>query len=269
MSSVKILNASVDNLSMAELLEKLNHGVVYTPNVDHLVKLQTDPEFYQAYSSADYRTCDSKILFYVFKLLGSPLKEKISGSDLFPAFYWHHRQNDEVRIFLLGAREGVAAAAQKRINEKVGRSIVVGTHSPSFGFEQNEAECERIIELINQSDATVLAVGVGAPKQEKFIYKYRNRFKNIKIFMAVGATLDFEAGNVNRAPKWISEMGLEWLYRLMSEPRRLWKRYLVEGPPFFWLVLLQTLRLYSNPFSATDSQQQDPNFDRMSKALDL
>jgi N-acetylglucosaminyldiphosphoundecaprenol N-acetyl-beta-D-mannosaminyltransferase len=248
MSSVKLLNAFIDNVSTSDLLSRLSQGVVYTPNVDHLVKLQTDREFYEAYRSADYRTCDSKILYYVFKLLGSPIQEKISGSDFFPAFYEHHKDNQDIKIFLLGAREGVAAEAQKRINDKVGRPIVVDTYSPPFGFENSEEDCDRIIEMVNQSEATVLAVGVGAPKQEKFIYRYRSRFKKIRIFLAVGATLDFEAGNVHRAPKWISEMGLEWLHRLLSEPRRLWKRYLVEGPPFFWLVLMQMLKLYHDPF---------------------
>jgi N-acetylglucosaminyldiphosphoundecaprenol N-acetyl-beta-D-mannosaminyltransferase len=258
MSSVKLLNAAIDNLTMTELLLKLNQGVVFTPNVDHLVRLQKDREFFEAYSNADFRTCDSKILYYVSRLLGSPIREKISGSDLFPAFYWHHRNNKEVKIFLLGAAEGVAAEAQKRINAKVGREIIVGAHSPSYGFEKNEAECQKLIELVNQSDATVLALGVGSPKQEKFIHKYREQFKNIKIFMAIGATIDFEAGNVSRAPRWISEMGLEWLHRLFSEPRRLWRRYLVEGPSFFWYALLQLLDLYVEPFTSTEQKQSSP-----------
>jgi N-acetylglucosaminyldiphosphoundecaprenol N-acetyl-beta-D-mannosaminyltransferase len=170
----------------------------------------------------------------------------------------------------LGAREGVAAEAQRRINCKTGRDIVVGVHSPSFGFEQDEAECQRIIDLINQSDANVLAVGVGAPKQEKFIYKYKSRFDNIKIFMAVGATLDFEAGNIQRAPKWVSEMGLEWLYRLLSEPRRLWKRYLVEGPQFFWLAILQKLNLYQDPFREVEaSLEKDAQYKPIGKLMDI
>ena len=173
MNNVKLLNASIDNLSMAELLEKLNHGVVYTPNVDHLVKLQVDREFYAAYSSAEFKTCDSKILFYASKLLGVPIKEKISGSDLFPAFCQYHSKNETTKIFLLGAREGVASEAKRRINATFGREMVIGAHSPSFGFEKDEAECERIVDTVNASGATVLAVGVGAPKQEKFIHQYR------------------------------------------------------------------------------------------------
>lgn len=250
MNRVKVLNTYIDNVSMVELLKELEQGVVFTPNVDHLVKLQSDREFFEAYQDADYRTCDSKVLFYASRLLGIPIKEKVSGSDFFPAFCQYHRNNDQIKIFLLGAREGVAAKAQQRINERIGRQIVIGAHSPSFGFEKNEEECQKIIDLVNASGATVLAVGVGAPKQEKFIHKYKSKFKNIKIFIGVGATLDFEAGNISRSPKWISELGLEWMYRLVAEPRRLWRRYLLEGPSFFWLVLLQKLNLYTNPFSS-------------------
>src|SRR4028119_800429 len=247
MNRVKILNLSIDNLPQSQLLKKLSSGIVFTPNVDHLMKLQGDPDFLKAYESASYKLCDSKILFYVSRFLGTPIKEKISGSDFFPAFYEYHKNNEDIKIFLLGAREGVALEAQNKINAKVGRRIVVGAHSPSFGFEKNEAECQKIIEMINQSGATVLAVGVGSPKQEKFISKYKDQLQNIEIFLAIGATIDFEAGNVKRAPKWMSELGIEWFYRLLAEPKRLWKRYLMHGPSFFWLVLKQKFNLYEAP----------------------
>lgn len=250
MHRVKILNVPIENLSQLEFLEQFKSGIVFTPNVDHLMKLQKDREFFNSYQLATYKLCDSKILFYISRLLGTPIKEKISGSDLFPAFYEYHKNNEDIKIFLLGAREGVALKAQAKINAKVGRNIVVGSHSPSFGFEKDEEECTKIIEIINQSGATVLAVGVGAPKQENFICKYKDRLPNIKIFLAIGATIDFEAGNLQRAPKWISEIGLEWLYRLLAEPKRLWKRYLVHSPSFFWLVFKQKLNLYVDPFSS-------------------
>lgn len=241
---VNLLNIEIDNLCKTEVLENLQSGVVFTPNVDHLMKLQDDPDFLQAYSSADYKLCDSQILIYASKFLGKPIKEKISGSDFFPDFYNFHKKNENIKIFLLGAAKGVAAQAQQRINSQVGRNIIVGSHSPSFGFEKNEQECRDMVDLINKSEATVLAVGLGAPKQEKWIYKYKNELPNIKIFLAIGATLDFEAGNMSRAPKVMSEMGLEWLYRMLVEPKRLWKRYLIEDLPFFWLILQQKLNLY-------------------------
>jgi exopolysaccharide biosynthesis WecB/TagA/CpsF family protein len=226
---------------MQELLENLESGTVFTPNVDHLINLRKDQEFCIAYSIADYRICDGQILFFAARFLGKPIKEKISGSDFFPAFYKHHKNNGEIKIFLLGAAEGVAQKAQTLINHKVGREIVVGSHSPSFGFEKNSVECAEIIEIIQSSGATVLAVGLGSPKQEKWIYKYRNQLKNIKIFMAIGATIDFEAGQKSRAPRWMSNVGLESLYRILQEPGRLWKRYLIDDIPFFWLVLKEKL----------------------------
>jgi N-acetylglucosaminyldiphosphoundecaprenol N-acetyl-beta-D-mannosaminyltransferase len=244
---VKILNVSIDNLSKAELLEQVKQGVIFTPNVDHLIKLQSDPDFYKAYSIADYRVCDSKILYYFSKFLGSPIQEKISGSDFFPSFYNYHKHNTEIRIFLLGAQPEVAKKAQLKINQKIGRDIIVDTYSPPFGFEHDLIECQKIIDLINHSDATVLAIGVGAPKQEKWLYQHRHRLSKVKIFLAIGATIDFEAGHKPRAPHWISEMGFEWLFRLLSEPRRLWKRYLVDDLRIFWLLLKQKYKLYQPP----------------------
>jgi N-acetylglucosaminyldiphosphoundecaprenol N-acetyl-beta-D-mannosaminyltransferase len=250
MKTVNILNVPIHNLSRTDLLESLQAGgIVFTPNVDHLMKLQKDEEFYRIYDQATYKVCDSQILIYASKFLGTPLKEKISGSDFFPAFYKHYKGNPDMRIFLLGAAEGVAKKAQERINRQVERNIIVDAFSPSFGFENNEQECQQIIDKIRKSGATVLAVGVGAPKQEKWIVKYKEQLPNIKIFLAVGATLDFEAGQKERAPEWMSLVGLEWLYRLFSEPKRMWKRYIVEDLPFFWLIMQQKLNLYKMPFT--------------------
>ncbi|MCA1992684.1 MAG: WecB/TagA/CpsF family glycosyltransferase [Coleofasciculus sp. S288] len=249
MRKVKILNVQIDNLSILDVLNQLSCGVVFTPNVDHLVNLQRDPEFFKVYETADYKLCDSKIVYYVSRFLGTPIKEKISGSDFFPAFYNYHKDDETIKIFLLGGKEGVAKKAQEKINTKIGREIVVDAHSPSFGFEIKEEECLEIVNKINKSGATVLAVGVGSPKQEKWIIKYKNHMPNVKIFLAVGATIDFEAGYKGRDPQWVSEVGMEWLYRLLSEPRRLWKRYLIDDPLFFWFVLKQKFKLYRFPFS--------------------
>ena len=245
MKQVNILSIPIDNFSMSEMLEKLKFGgVVFTPNVDHLIKLQKDRDFHRIYRSADYRVCDSQILILAARFLGQPLREKISGSDLFPAFYWYYRHDKNVKIFLLGGPQGVADKARRNINAKVGRELVIDSYSPPFGFEQDEQECQKIVDLINQSGATVLAVGLGAPKQEKWIYEYKNKLQNIKTFFAIGATIEFEAGHRQRAPKWMSMAGLEWLFRLLLEPKRLWKRYLIEDLPFLFMVLGQKLNSY-------------------------
>lgn len=245
-TKINLLGMGIDSLPIEELLATLDQGIVFTPNVDHIMKLQHDAHFLQAYHSADYKVCDSQILFYASKFLGMPIQEKISGSDLFPAFYQYHRQNEHIKIFLLGAAKGVAQRAQAKINQKVGREIIVDTYSPSYGFDKNEAECAEIIERIRNSGATVLAIGVGAPKQERWIYKYKDQLPNIKIFLAIGATIDFEAGQIRRAPKVVSHLGLEWLFRLVAEPQRLWKRYLIDDLPFVWLVLQRKLKVQSS-----------------------
>jgi exopolysaccharide biosynthesis WecB/TagA/CpsF family protein len=243
---------------MMELIEKLYHGgVVFTPNVDHVMKLQENYEFYGVYQEADYRVCDSKVLMYVSNFLGTPIQEKISGSDLFPAFYDYYRHDENIKIFLLGSEQQIVNKAQSTINSKVGRNIIVAAHSPSYGFENNEQECRKIIDLINRSGATVLAIGVGAPKQEMWIAKYKHELKNVKVFLAIGATINFEAGDIQRSPKWMSEVGLEWFYRLMLEPRRLWKRYVFSALPFFWLILKQRIRLYENPWSSVEAIQPE------------
>ncbi len=251
MKRINLLNLTIHNMTMVELLENLRFGgVVFTPNVDHVMKLQKNQDFYSVYEEADYRVCDSKVLMYVSSFLNTPIQEKISGSDLFPAFYTYYQQDENIKIFLLGGEAEVVKIAQQKINSKVGRDIIIAAYSPSFGFEKNEKECQEIVDMINSSGATVLAIGVGAPKQEMWIYKYRKQLKNVKIFLAIGATINFEAGNVKRSPKWMSEVGLEWLYRLLSEPKRLWKRYLLDAIPFIWLIVKQRFQLYENPWSA-------------------
>ncbi len=256
--SVKILNVQINNTSMQEMLDNLAQGVVLTPNVDHLMKLQHDLDFFHIYESADYRVCDSQVLLYASRFLGTPLQEKISGSDFFPAFYEFHADNEDMKIFLLGGLEGVPDKAAAVINQKIGREIIVDFYSPPFGFESDEQECLAIVERISRSGATVLAVAVGAPKQEKWIHRYKGHLPTIKIFMAIGATVDFEAGVISRAPSWVSRLGIEWLYRLMSEPNRLWKRYFIDDLPFFYLLLKQRLSLYKNPLTSSGPDRQDP-----------
>lgn len=248
MEKVKMLNVAIHAISEKELLQTLKDGVLVTPNVDHLVKLQNDRNFYNVYQKAEWVVCDSKILYLLSKLLKRPLPEAIPGSSFFTAYYMYHKDDPDCRIFLLGAKEGIATKAMERINEKVGRQIVVGAHSPSFGFEKNDQECMDIIDIVNKSGANVLLVGVGAPKQEKWIMKYRDKMPYVKLFMALGATIDFEAGTLKRAPVIWQKIGMEWLYRCLKEPKRLFKRYFVDDMQFFYYFTKQLLGLYKNPF---------------------
>lgn len=248
MSFTRILNVDVLSVTQKELLQRLDSGVLVTPNVDHLVKLQKDREFYDVYRKAEWVVCDSRILCRVSKFLKDPLPEAIPGSSFFTQYYLYHKDDKDCRIFLLGAAEGIADKARENINRKTGRDIVVGSHSPSYGFEKNPAECEELVRIVNESGANVLLVGVGAPKQEKWIMAYKDRMPGVQLFMALGATIDFEAGTLKRAPVMWQRIGMEWLYRALKEPQRLFKRYFVDDMKFFWYFALQLCGRYRNPF---------------------
>jgi N-acetylglucosaminyldiphosphoundecaprenol N-acetyl-beta-D-mannosaminyltransferase len=242
----RLLNVWVDDLTMSELMQRLDRGMVFTLNPDHLYHLQRNRDFLSAYRKADFITSDSKYVYWSLGWIGRRIREKVSGSDIVPAFCAHHRDNPETRIFLLGAAPGIAQRALERMNARAGRAIVVGAHGPSMQFVNDAEEIARVIELINASGANVLIVGLGAPKQEIWMDRHRDAMPNVKIFMGVGATIDYEADAVVRAPRWMTRNGLEWLYRITTEPRRYWRRYL-RDMEFFWLVLLDGIGLYRPP----------------------
>lgn len=232
------------------MLENLKEGVVVTPNIDHLMRLQKDKAFYDLYQKSDYRVCDSRIIFLLNRLLfpRNKLKEQITGSDLFPAFCSHHDANPDISIFLLGGSESSVLIAKEKINGRSSRNIIAGCYSPPFGFEHSHEENAKIIKKINESKATVVAVGVGSPKQEKWIFNNKHQLNTAKIFLAIGATIEFESGLLKRAPMWMTKLGLEWIYRMQQEPKRLVRRYLVDDIPFFWLYLKQRINLYRSPW---------------------
>ena len=206
---MRYLNIDIKEISELELLQQIRRGVLITPNVDYMVKLQRDREFYEIVRKAEWVVCDSRILLLCSRLLGNPLREAIPGSGFFPHFYMYHKDNPDCRIFLLGAMDGVADKAMEIINGKVGRRIVVGAYSPSYGFERKQEENVAIHKMINDSGANVVLVGVGCPKQEKWIEAHKAMMPGVDIWMALGATIDFEAGNVKRAPKWVQKIAME------------------------------------------------------------
>jgi N-acetylglucosaminyldiphosphoundecaprenol N-acetyl-beta-D-mannosaminyltransferase len=242
----RLLNVWVDDLTMAELMHHLDRGMVFTLNPDHLYHLQRNQEFLAAYRKADFITSDSKYVYWSLGWIGRRIQEKVSGSDIVPTFCHHHRDNPDVRVFLLGAAPGIAQRARERINAREGREVVVGAIGPSMNFVNDEAEIGEVVRQINASRATVLIVGLGAPKQEIWMDRYRAAMPDVKVLMGVGATIDYEADAVVRAPRWMTRNGLEWLYRVTTEPRRYWRRYL-RDVEFFWLVLLDGLGLYRPP----------------------
>lgn len=230
MARIKFLNTYIDNLTMEEAIEVTKHLIdkdgcsyVVTPNLDHIVTLENDNEFAEVYSNADLILADGKPLIWISKLLKNPIKEKISGSDFFPRMCEMCARKGYT-IFILGAAEGIADKAARNLCKKYQGLKIVGTYSPPIGFEKNEDELKKIENLIGTVKPDVLAVSLGSPKGEKFIYTHLVKY-GVSLGISIGATIDFEAGNVKRAPKWMANHGLEWLFRITQDPKRLAKRY--------------------------------------------
>ncbi len=248
---VPMLNAWVHDVSMNDIVTNFTEGTMLTLHVDMIMKLQKDREFYELLDKFDVITCDSQIMYFATKWLGTPVQERVSGSDYFPKFYMHHKDNPDVTIFLLGGKDGIAELAAKNVNAKVGREMIVGSYAPAFDFETKQGEIDRMIDKVNASGATVCLVGLGGGRQEKWIMKYRDRMPNVRLWLPLGGTIDYESGTFDRPPAWITEWGFEWLYRLVKEPRARFHRYVVHEPPFLWAVLKQRLGRYRDPFEVS------------------
>jgi exopolysaccharide biosynthesis WecB/TagA/CpsF family protein len=248
---IKLLNVEVDDVSMEELVETFRRGVMLTLHVDMIMKLQRDREFYELLPRFGVITCDSQILTVAARLLGTPLVQRVSGSDYFPRFYWRYRDDPTVTIFICGGAPGVAEMARDKINHKVGREMVVGAIAPSASCERKADEIDRILAQINRSGATVLLIGLGGGRQEKFVFRYRDRLPHVRLFLPLGGTIDYEAETLRRPPSWVTNAGLEWLYRVLHQPRQRWHRYFVHQPPFLYFFARQLLGMYANPFAET------------------
>jgi len=232
------MNIEIDNLTMAEallavddLIHQKKNAFVVTPNVDHIVKLDTNEKLKAAYSEADLILTDGKPLIWASKLLCQySIKEKVSGSDFFPELC-KFASEKHYKMFFLGAKEGVAAKAADILKKTYHGLDIVGCYSPANGFEKNPQEIEKIVQMIQLAKPHILILALGCPKQEIFAFDYREKLQ-VPISFCLGASLDFAAGYVKRAPRWMSDVGLEWLYRLNQEPLRMFKRYVLEDWKF-------------------------------------
>jgi N-acetylglucosaminyldiphosphoundecaprenol N-acetyl-beta-D-mannosaminyltransferase len=247
---IRIGKIWIDALTFAQAIDEVDRlvtagegGTVFTPNVDHVVQVEHNPVFRAAYEKASLSVVDGQLLLWASRLLGAPLPEKISGSDLMvplarlaAARKW--------RVFLLGGGPGVADLAASELKKQFDIDIV-GTDAPFVAPDGCPAEGPAVIERIAKTRPHLLFVAFGAPKQELFLHRAAVTIRPA-VGIGVGAGFDFVAGRIKRAPRWVSQGGLEWLYRLVQEPRRLAKRYLVDDPEFL-VVLARTL---SEPRSA-------------------
>jgi N-acetylglucosaminyldiphosphoundecaprenol N-acetyl-beta-D-mannosaminyltransferase len=195
---------------------------IVTPNVDHVVLFNRRPDVRTAYHEAALVLADGLPIVLASRLLGRNLPERVAGSDLVPRLF--EASTTPLRVFLLGAAPGVADQAAARIERQWPNVHVVGTYSPPPGFENSNFENARTLSAIAAAKPDLLIVGFGAPKQELWVHCHRRRMQ-AKVVICAGATIDFLAGHRRRSPVWMQRAGLEWLHRLLSEPRRLASRY--------------------------------------------
>jgi N-acetylglucosaminyldiphosphoundecaprenol N-acetyl-beta-D-mannosaminyltransferase len=232
-----IFGVTLDNLTYDEFCKLLDDriasrkpGYVVTPNVDHVCRVAWDDAFRKAYANAFLVVADGTIVIWAARLLGVRIKEKLSGSDLVPRLSAHAATRG-YRVFFLGAIEGVAAEAAAKLQAKHPGFAVAGIYSPPFGFEKDPVERERIASMLAQARADFCFVALGSPKQEVWMAQCA-QVLGTPLLIGIGASLDFAAGRVKRAPRLFQVCGLEWMWRLALEPRRLWRRYLIDDLRF-------------------------------------
>lgn len=248
--AVRLFGITVDALTMREAVdvvlgwtrggrEPFCHFVV-TPNVDHAVIFQTSEPLRAAYAAASLVLADGAPVVVASRLLRRALPERVPGSDLVPALFKRvaaefSGSGQPIRVFLLGAAPGVAERAAANIATRWPGVEVVGTLSPPLGFERDASENERILAAIAAAQPDLLLVGFGAPKQELWTHAHAARI-DARAALCIGATIDFLGGEKRRAPRWMRRLGIEWIHRLSTEPRRLAKRYLRDAWIFPRLV---------------------------------
>lgn len=241
MEKQPLLNTYVNNVDMAETIAAIEQMIadgkksyVVAINVDVVMKIEEEPYLKKIVDEADMVLVDGKPLIWISRLHKQEVKAKISGSDLVPLLCKVAAQKG-YRMFIIGGKDGIAEQAKKRLEQQLPGIQIVGTYAPPMGFEKDEAELDKINRMISEKQPELLIACFGCPKQEKWIYENIGKY-DAKVSICAGATVDFLAGNVKRAPKWMSEHGLEWFYRFLQEPKRMFKRYFVDDVKIIKLI---------------------------------
>lgn len=248
MSRVEIDGLLFDDVTMdeatrriVELAKKRDKArYVCTGNLDHLALAAADADFRRAYEEADLVVADGAPVVWLAKLGGTPLKERVAGSDLF----WtlgKASADHGVTLFFLGGAPGAAEKAQAELEKRYPGVKVVGTYCPPFETFATDEEQQRIVDKVKAANPDVLLVAFGAPKQEKWIWKNKERL-GVPVSIGVGGSFEMASGMVQRAPVWMQRVGLEWFYRFAQEPRRLFQRYIVRDVPHLGKAAVKTVR---------------------------
>lgn len=230
---IQFLNCFFDNVTLADVMKVLDEhvasrkpGFMCSINSDIVVRLDRDEQFRVAYSAADLALMDSEPLRKILVKQGIEVKEKLSGSDLMPKVCKHAAEKGHT-CFILGGAEGIPDKAAANLKTKF-PGLKISGYSPEYGFDKDGAKIQHVVSVVTNAHPDILFVCLGTPKSEKLIYQHLTEF-NVPFSFCVGAAVDFEAGNVKRAPVWMQKAGLEWFYRFLQEPKRMFRRYFIDS----------------------------------------
>jgi N-acetylglucosaminyldiphosphoundecaprenol N-acetyl-beta-D-mannosaminyltransferase len=240
-----IAGAAIDALSFGQVVDAIvtraahteDPCYVVTPNAHHLVLLQQDALLRDIYGRAFLVVPDGVPLLWAARLLGQRLNGRVNGTDLFETLCARAAERG-LRVFMLGGREGAADAAATVLTARHPGLRICGTACPPIGFEDDPIESALVLDAIRAAQPNLLFVGLGAPKQEYWMYRNCARL-GVPVSLGIGVSFEFVGGVVRRAPRWMQRAGLEWLHRVGSEPARLWQRYVFGNARFCALVARQ------------------------------
>ena len=244
---IRLVGIPIDDLSFEEALDRMEEmiqkrrpaGQALTLNVDVMVKLRRDPQFRAVAERSPLVLADGMPILWAVRFLGRPIRARICGTDLVPALSRRAAEKG-YSVYFFGGKPGAAEEAAFRLGKRYPGLRVAGISVPPFGFEADPSQNARFIQEVKRAAPNILFVALGAPRQEKWLDAHLAEL-GIPLCLGVGGTFEIVAGLRARAPVWLQWIGLEWVWRLLQEPARLWRRYLVENPVFFWWVLLEKL----------------------------
>jgi len=235
---INILNCPIDKFTMQETIDKIDKSIQNKTNLHHvvvnaakIVYMQKDKELYDSIVSSDIINPDGQAVVWATRILNQPLRERVSGIDLMENLVKLASEKD-YKIFFFGAKEEIVKKVVNNYISLYNNKIIAGYRNGYF----TKKEEIKIAKEIEESRADILFVAISSPTKEIFLNKYKNII-NIPFIMGVGGSFDVVAGKVKRAPLWMQDYGLEWFYRTMQEPRRMWKRYLITNSLFIWYII--------------------------------
>jgi N-acetylglucosaminyldiphosphoundecaprenol N-acetyl-beta-D-mannosaminyltransferase len=243
MSRIEFMGCYIDNLSMEETLQRIQEFILsrkphqhVVVNVDKVVKANRDPELRRIINECALINVDGMPIVWASRLLGKGLKERVTGVDLFEALMVRAAEKGW-RVYFLGARDEVVRGVKERYETNLPGIKVAGFRNGYWNSEEEAA----VVKEITDSRPDLLFVAISSPKKEQFLGKYQAEMK-VPFAMGVGGTVDVVTGRVQRAPKWMQRCGLEWFFRFLQEPKRMFRRYFIEDMAFFGLLLKECLR---------------------------